>query len=288
MIPLRAATISYREKALASLGQLPPFSPILNRLMASLAQEDVSFTALAELIEKDTVLAGNVLRLVNSAIYGRSGTISSVRHAISIMGVCRLRNTVLSLSVSRMWNRVRTPAGWSTAQFDLHSVATALLSDLLAQRRPVPYAEGAFAGGLLHDIGKLLMAIALCDEYEQIEDLFQAGSRTMEECEIVVLGMTHGELSAAALTKWNLPAPIVTAVARHHFHRTQDNAPLSLAMVLRAADGIANQLGIKITPTTCQCEEDVPQILAGIGLGDQTDAILSEFQSEFEAIRQYF
>src|SRR5450755_3884872 len=113
-----ATSSNVRDRALKALGQLPPFSPILNRLIASLAQEDVSFAKLADLIEKDTVLAGNVLRLVNSALYGLCGTVSSIRHAISLLGVGKLRNAMLSMSVSRMWSQLKTPPGWSMADFN--------------------------------------------------------------------------------------------------------------------------------------------------------------------------
>ena len=89
-----------RERAIRALGQLPPFSPILNRLIASLANEDVSFAKIADLIEKDTVLAGNILRLVNSALYGLPGTVNSIRHAVSLLGINKLRNAALTMSVS--------------------------------------------------------------------------------------------------------------------------------------------------------------------------------------------
>ena len=80
-----AATVSQpnlREKAFLALNQLPPFNPTLNKLMATLAKEDVFFSEVAAVIEKDTVLASNVLKLVNSALYARSGTVNSVRNAV--------------------------------------------------------------------------------------------------------------------------------------------------------------------------------------------------------------
>jgi len=95
------------DKAIRALSQLPPFSPTLNKLLATLADEDVSFAALGSIVEKDTVLAGHVLKLVNSALYAHSGTVNSVRHAVSILGLNKLRNTALSLSVSRMWTAVK-------------------------------------------------------------------------------------------------------------------------------------------------------------------------------------
>ena len=92
----------YREKALRSIGNLPPFSPVLNKLLASLAQDNVSFSTVGELIEKDTVMAGSVLHLVNSALYGRRGTINSVRHAVALLGIDKLRNAVLGMSITRL------------------------------------------------------------------------------------------------------------------------------------------------------------------------------------------
>ena len=94
-----------------SLGRLPPFSPVLHRLMGELALDAVSFEKLAEVIERDTVLASNVLRVVNSSLYGMRAKVNSVRHGVSMLGIANLRNIVLNLSVSQLWNRIRTPAG---------------------------------------------------------------------------------------------------------------------------------------------------------------------------------
>src|SRR5262249_61032164 len=132
------------------------------------AKEDVFLGEVSAIIEKDTVLAGTVLKLVNSALYARSGTINSVRHAVSILRLNKLRNVALSISVARMWHQVRTPKSWSQAAFNLHSVATAIMADGMAQRLNVSYPEGAFTAGLLHAVGKMLIAIALPAQYEEI------------------------------------------------------------------------------------------------------------------------
>ncbi len=278
----------YRERALRCLDQLPPFSPIIGRVLATMANEDVSFGALAELIEKDAVLAGNVLRLVNSAAYGRSGTINSVRHAVSLVGLGKLRNLVLGMQISRLWSRARLPASWCVADFNLHSVSTAVLADLLAQRLRVTYPEGAFAAGLLHDLGKLVIAIALLGEYQAIERLFALGGATMEECEMEILGMTHAQLSAAALAQWNLPGPIVTAVAHHHSGAIASKGAVELGDLVQAADKAANQFGYLISPTTAEASGDPRESFSTLGLADGAAPVLHEFQSEFETIRTCF
>jgi HD-like signal output (HDOD) protein len=97
-----ANSLPVRERALHALRTLPPLPPVLHRVIASLAHEDVSFAKVAELIEKDTVLAGTILQLVNSPLYDMRGAVSSVRHAVSLLGVSKLRNAVLGVSVAQM------------------------------------------------------------------------------------------------------------------------------------------------------------------------------------------
>src|SRR6476659_11011071 len=104
--------VSPQDRILGSLDKLPPFSPVLTRLLATLADEDVSFGELAGIVETDAVLAGNLLRVVNSPLYGRISAINSVRHSVSILGSVKIRNLVLGLSVSRRWAASHVPAGW--------------------------------------------------------------------------------------------------------------------------------------------------------------------------------
>jgi len=285
-----ASSSPARERALRALEQLPPFSPILNRLLASLAQEDVSFAKIADLIEKDTVLAGNILRVVNSALYGLPGTINSIRHAVSLLGINKLRNATLSMSVARMWNQVKTPPGWSMARFNLHSAGVAILADLLAARSGVEYAEGAFAGGLFHDLGWLLVAIGLPEEFKQITLLCQQKEKWAFEYETHVLGMTHADLSADALAVWNLPEPIQSAV-RYHCTPQLDPAAsqnqIPLSRILHVADRYVEGIGTSVTVFEKEATDERSE-LESLGLGDRLPTVLTEFENEFGAIKPYF
>jgi HD-like signal output (HDOD) protein len=279
-----------RGRALDSLGKLPPFSPILNRLLAGLAREDISFIRLADIIEKDTVLAGNVLRLVNSALYGRRATVNSVRHAVSLLGINKLRNATLSMSVTRLWNQVRMPRGWSMAKFNLHSVANAMLSDAVSQAAPVEYAEGAFAAGLFADLGRLLIALALPDEHEQIRGLCTSKRFSRCECEMEVFGFTHAELSADALEIWNLPEEIREAVLHHHTlydEPLEDNA-IRLSTVVGVTDLYVNAVGYPMDKLDEGPVDAAIGQLEMFGLGERLGAVIEEFLVEFNGIRAMF
>lgn len=294
MVPLsepKAETSLVRERALRSLGELPPFSPILSKLLASLAnEEEISFVKLGDLIEKDPVMAGSLLQLVNSALHARRGSINSVRHALSLLGINKLRNAVLGMSISRMWNQMRTPPSWSMARFNMHSSAAAILSDLLAQRLNVEYAEGVFVAALLHDIGRLLFALRLSEEYERILQMHESEGKALLECEMEVAGVTHPELSAKAIKIWNLPEPIQLAARYHHDPASDPSAKgreLTLSRVLDASNQYVNSKGVSIPKKCRDCMD--PTLVESLGLPEgELQSVLADFNTEYEAMSAFF
>jgi putative nucleotidyltransferase with HDIG domain len=278
------------QRAMGALGKLPPFSPILNKLLASLAGEDVSFSKLGDLIEKDTVVAGNIIHLVNSALYARRATITSVRHALALLGMDKVRNTLLGMSISRMWSQVKTPPTWSMARFNRHSAAVAILSDQIASRIPgAVYPEGAFVGGLLHDLGRLLIALGLPDEFARLVKVHEQSDRTWTECELELLGFTHAELSAEALEKWKFPQEVQLAVRDHHhppaFHA---GGAIPLSAVIHAANQYVNSTGESIVASKLVTAEDAGAI-AALGIPEEKiGSLLVDFKSEHAAMVGFF
>jgi HD-like signal output (HDOD) protein len=292
VVPLIEPLQGCRERALRALVELPPFSPVLNRLLATLSDEATSVAKVAEIIEADAVIAGNVLKLVNSALYGRRGTVNSVRHAVSLLGINKLRNTVFAMSISRVWSHVKTAPGWSTARFNLHEVATGLMCDHLAQHLRVAYPEGAFAAGLFHDLGELLIAVAFRQEYAAIQALYQGSDQPLHVCELNVLGVSHPDLSADALTAWNLPEPIRRAVKYHHSPE-EDSDPgrqgkFGLSLVLSCADRFVNMSGISIRKEDEKGIQEAGDPFAPLGLELASVDFLDQFESELRVLGGLF
>lgn len=286
-----ANSLPVKERALHALQSLPPLSPVLHRVIASLANENVSFAKMAELIEKDIALAGNILQLVNSPLYGLRGTVSSVRHAVSLLGANKLRNVAVGLSAAQMWRSLRTPPGWLMTEFNHHSASVAILADLLSQHLPVKNAAGAFVAGLFHDLGLLLIAIGLPAEYKQISILCEKDPQASLEHELQVLGTTHAELSAEALAAWNLPAPIREAVRYHVRPELDPAASEADGVVLSRILHIANAYVSKTSASFSVMEDgarDSDSLLASLRLGDQLSAVVLEYENELAAIQPYF
>ncbi|MFN7925304.1 MAG: HDOD domain-containing protein [Bryobacteraceae bacterium] len=288
-MPATLSPTGCRERALKAIAKLPPFSPVLNQLISSLTNDSVSIGELATLIEKDTVIAGNLLRLCNSAIYARRGTVNSIRHGISILGLAKLRNAAMSWSLARMWNTQKYPEGWSTNQFNLHGVACGIMADLLAVDIPCEYGEGAFAAGLLANVGMLLVALSAPEDFEQVHRHYLQDERAFERVERELLGVDHADLSTETLKQWNLPAPIVRAVAEHHIlfdFRPGQTVPLGY--VIQQADRLVGQQAIGFQDWHRPEPGTPEETLATLGLESRSSAILERFRGEFEALRGFF
>ena len=286
-VPARS-TAAHRDRLLRSASSLPPFSPILNRLLASLAKENVQFAEISQLVEKDTVLAGNLLRMVNSALYGMAGTVNSIQHALSIVGLEKVRNFVLTFSFVRLWRRDGVVPGWSPSRFNLHSTATAILSDLFVQNVRADYPEGAFTAGLFHDFGKLLVATSLPLEFSALRVRVEREDEDLEDCERELIGITHSELAAAALEGWNLPAGIVRAVRLHHSPEPGQGPVAPLSRIVHAADQCVNRLGITVLACHPESGKSPEEVFEAAGIAGRSARLLEEFNGELDAVRPFF
>lgn len=268
------------------LSKLPPFNPILTKLMANISNPDVKVEELAGLIESDSVLAGTVLRIVNSAAYGRMSTVSNVRHAIAMLGTNRLRNIVMGLSACNLVSGVTLPSVWSARAFNLHSIAVANLTALIAQNVRVAYPEGAFVAGLLHDVGKLAVAVSAPREYGEILAGCSAAERELHEVEMENWGFSHAAISQAVLAAWKLPEPIQVAVLYHHSPEMDpsSNGLMSLSHAIRVADSVVNTMGYHATPSKQEPQDPAP-VLAAAGLGSRTEKLLPALEKEMAAIQ---
>lgn len=279
-----------KRRALKLLDELEPISPVVGRLLSTLSAdpETVSLSHIGDLIEKDTILAGKVLGLANSALYSRGSEIVSVHRAIARLGLNKLRNTALALSVNRVWRKAKTPVYWSMVRFNLHSVATAVAADMLASRTRTCYPEGAFVSGLFHDIGRLVMAVMLQNEYEPFCHSSEDNQPKVRQCERDLLGFDHCELAADILAHWNLPRQIQTAVGFHEYPELDDtkveSSEFPLSMVIHTADKYAASVGASIYDTLSSEHADPLRLL---GTSDEEGKFFPEFKSQFDVIRSF-
>jgi putative nucleotidyltransferase with HDIG domain len=222
------------------------------QLLARLARRSCEIPELTALIEKDPILSGQVLRMANSAVFGRMQQITTVGHAITMIGVGTLRKFALGCSISNVFSRFRSAPSFSMTRFNVHSVATATLVEALADELPVESPEAAFIAAILHDVGRLLIAVTLPEDFENIVSLYAIKNTPLTECERDILDIDHAELSALAIGRWDLAESIQRAARFHHAPEgalaESDPGPgkVSLSLVVNKADAFINYLGLSV------------------------------------------
>jgi HD-like signal output (HDOD) protein len=269
-------------RILTALERLPPFSPVVRQVLASLSLEEhkVSLPAIGAQIEQDPLMAGRVLGIANSALYSRGNPIASVPKAAARLGLNRLRNVILSFSVNRIWGNLRAPSSFSMARFNLHSLATATAGEILSQRTTPENADHAFVAGLFHDIGELLMINTFPSEYSALLEGVPLAGEELEECERAKFGISHAEVSAAVTAYWNLPQSIQTAV---QFHECPENAtPGALSEITHAAVCYSDACGYSVADYPYPSDR-IPDMLVRFGLED--DQIRPRFLQELSVLR---
>lgn len=224
----------YRE--LMATDRLPSAPEIAQRMLVAVNREDSRIDDLAKLIARDQSLAARLLRLANSAFFAIRGGVRSIPQAVTLMGLVRVRDLVLGLSVWGALNDNDPRGRQHRRGMWVHTATVAAAAKLLAERTGGDGAS-AFAAGLLHDVGKLVLGLRLGKTYWALLDEAAergVGAAALEE---EAFGCQHATVGGWLLQLWQLPPALIDAVAYHH----EPLAP-EFGLDLPAAVGVANRL----------------------------------------------
>lgn len=212
---------------IGTFAQLPSAPKLYVELTELLANEKVNVAAVARIVERDPAMAAKVLQLVNSEYFGLVHRISSIQQAVTHLGVELIKALAVGIHV---WEETSFEAipGFSIDRLQANSFSVARLARRLASG---PAAEEAFAAGMLHDVGKIILARGMPDQFSETIRVAAATHRPAHEVEQELLGLTHAEVGAYLLGVWGLPFGIVESVAYHH---TPDRARAVVSETLTA------------------------------------------------------
>ena len=185
---------------------------IYHKLTEMLKDPDSSAGEISQTIQMDPNIAGKVLKTVNSALYGFPQQIASIDQAVTLLGRNPLNHLLSTAIITGMLARVRCH-GFKLREFWEHSLLTALISKYLyAQLASRDEAEAIFLAGLMHDIGRLLMAHHSTDLCRSVSTLMESEAGNIDRNETELLGFNHAAVGAQLLIKWRLP-PLLVACA---------------------------------------------------------------------------
>ncbi|MDD5719354.1 MAG: HDOD domain-containing protein [Candidatus Krumholzibacteria bacterium] len=195
---------------------LPTLPVVFQELFSRMQDPDAKISELAEVIARDQALTIKILKLVNSAFYGRSAQISTISRAVIIMGFQAVRSAALAVSVLERFKDLETDGAFSLTEFWRHSIGVSCLAKQAAIVLHVSVPEDAFVAGLLHDVGKLVMLQHFPDD---VNDLTRAAAEqrlTWRTCEEMLFPIQHDTIGRALFRAWDFPEAVIEAVACHH------------------------------------------------------------------------
>lgn len=233
------------ETLIASVPTIPAPSPSVARLLDLLARPDGDNDDMIKVVRQDGVMSAKLLGLCNSAAYGLSAPVSSIEQAVLLLGHLEIHKLVMAVGFGGALSPAMPGYAMQDGELWKHSLLTAYTAvavTALAKRCNIDPSI-AYTGGLIHDIGKIVITHTLHSEaQEHLRQIVSFGSKSLVEAEREVVGCDHAEVGACLLKQWGLPAVLVEAVANHHAP-TSKPRPL-LSAIVHVADIVALEAGI--------------------------------------------
>lgn len=224
------------QRAVQNISSIPTLPSVIEKITTLLQNPQTSAEEVGRAITTDQSIASKVLKLVNSAFYGFPGRISTITHAIVILGFSTVKNIVLTASIFDFFQkRGKLHPDFDMEKFWEHSLACGAASQAIARYIGFQQKEECFIGGLVHDVGKVILCQYLAEEFESVVNNVNKKGILFYDSEREMLGVTHQEIGGILTERWNLPKNLQSVVKYHHYpSRANENE--TMAGIVHLAD----------------------------------------------------
>jgi HD-like signal output (HDOD) protein len=223
----------------AAMKELPPMPGAVTRVLELVSDVNCKTSSLAEALSHDQALVARLIKVSNSALYGGGQKTSTLSQALVRLGTRTLRSLVVTASTRSLFPTDQTNIGlWGQSQWQ-HSIECGLASRRIAKSIRYADPEEAFIGGVLHDIGKVVILLKMPEAYRRIrkEQLSEKGNALEAENEI--LGIDHTQIGEMLLQQWNVPQGLSASVRFHHYPQNAGEFS-TLAYIIACGDYLSH------------------------------------------------
>lgn len=222
-------------KLAGNLDRLPSVPSTYWALTRAANDPDTSVSDIAKIVQSDPAMSLKVLHLVNSAFFGLARRTTSIADAVALLGLDQLKGLVLATHVFGALEG-RELKHFSLETFQRYSVRVGRLAKSFLKDRAL--AEDAFTAGILHDVGKVVLALREPEKFDAVLERVARTGEPIEGVERELLGLTHAMVGAYLLSTWEIPFPIVECVAFHHEPAKLPPTGSAVVAVVHAADAL--------------------------------------------------
>ena len=224
-------------RRLDAIHELPTLSTVAMKLSRLLTDIDISAKDVAEVIQYDQAIVTKMLKMVNSAFFGFSNKVSSVQHALMLLGFNTVRNAIIAIDVINALKTKNKTKGFDMSAFWRHAIGVAVISRHLDQETGHHFREDIFTAGIIHDIGKIVLAHYFGGRYQDVLETMYREKISYWDAEHRHFPMNHAEVGMQLARRWHLPETMCSVIGRHHATSKAD-AIDDLVQIVHAADAL--------------------------------------------------
>lgn len=269
-------------KLLDFIRQMPSLSTTATKVLQVCNTPAPAPNDLNRVISLDPVLAGKVLKLINSAYYARRNKINSLTRAIIMLGINTIKNLVLSTAIVKSVTNSAISRTIDMNAFWSHSIQVGVTARLISREMGIPALdqEFFFLAGLMHDLGKIPMSSQFPDVYDRILDISHNPACEICRAEEQLLGLTHCDVGQMIAGKWDLGEEMATAFTHHHHIRMHGESSDQVGWIIEMAD-IHTRL-TKTSPDETTIQPNSAEISPELELLSRKAGISPETLGEFD------
>ena len=231
------------KEIVSKIHSLPSLPSLYSELMDALQSSDSSIQKIGQIVSKDIAMTAKILQLVNSAFFGVPRHISSPEQAVGLLGLDTVKALILTVGVFSSFQHTRVP-GFRVDTLWSHCIATGAIAREIARAETLDKenTDNTFMAGLLHDVGQLIIAAEIPDQYGEVLKKLQNQPDSLYEIEHQTIGSSHAEVGAYLLGLWGFPDAIIEAVAFHHLPGSCIAEGLVPLSIVHAADALEHNM----------------------------------------------
>lgn len=254
------------QQIISNIETLPSLPVVVTKIINMVNDPEVDFKKVADEISTDQAITADILRICNSAYYSKGKEITSVDRAIVTLGIKEVKDIVIVSTTKQVMNKPLVGYDLDKGELWRHNLVVAMTAKKMAiDRKKKQISDVLFTGGIIHDVGKTILALFVANTFKEIISTAQEKQIPFTEAEHLVMGFDHQEIGEKILEKWKFPE-VLRAIVR--YHHTPAQSPKEFKEVVSF---------LHVANTVC--------LMAGIGLG--SDGLFHELNEEAVAITGY-
>lgn len=218
---------------------LPPVPAVMIELIKALGDKDIELKALAQIISKDPLMSMNVLKVSNSAFYSLPNKVSTVDHAVKLLGIKEITGICIACGAYQVLKPAKNVETFDFIDFWRHSVATGIISRRLSKELAILDHNILYFLGLLHDVGKVVLDRFDHGTYKVVIQKTLEENTTIREVEKHLIGESHDTVGGWLMAKWKLPWTFVDVAKYHHTVKESPEDNKAAVAIISFADRLS-------------------------------------------------